>query len=59
AALQIRPPNTQTHKKDQHHVHHGYFHSENDGQKGAARLSDKEKRMVDRVRKLWNNYLTK
>lgn len=47
------------HKGEKPHVHHGYFHSENDGQKGATRLNDKEKRMVDRVRKLWNNYLSK
>lgn len=47
------------HKGEQPHVHHGYFHSENDSPKGAARLTPEEKRMVDRVRKLWNNYLSK
>ena len=38
------------------HVHHGYFHNENDGSKGAANLTPKEKRMVDRVRELWYTY---
>lgn len=47
------------HKREQPHVHHGYFHNENDGPKGATRLSDKEKRMVDRVKRLWDNYLGK
>lgn len=47
------------HKGVQPHVHHGYFHSENDSSKGAARLTPEEKRMVDRVRKLWNNYRSK
>lgn len=47
------------HQGEQPHVHHGYFHYENDGPKGATRLSPEEKRMVDRVRKLWNNYLSK
>lgn len=47
------------HNGETPHVHHGYLHNENDGPKGATRLNDKEKRMVDRVRKLWNNYLSK
>lgn len=47
------------HKGEQPHVHHGYYHSENDGPKGDTRLNSKEKRMVDRVRKLWYSYLGK
>lgn len=37
------------------HTHHGYFHSENDSKKGAARLTSEEKAMVERVRRLWDN----
>lgn len=45
------------HKGMNVHVHHGYFHSENDGIKGATKPNDKEKAMVDLVKKLWYNYL--
>lgn len=31
------------------------FHNENDGKKGAARLTDKERRMVDKVKEFWLN----
>ncbi len=41
------------------HVHHGYYHNENDGQKGSTNLSPEEKRMVARVKELWYNYLSK
>lgn len=37
------------------HAHHGYKHSENDTAKGYARLTPEEKRMVDRVRRIWQN----
>lgn len=37
------------------HTHHGYEHNENDGRGGAANLTPKEKRMVARVRKIWEN----
>lgn len=43
------------HNKMQPHTHHGYFHNENDGKKGAARLIDKERRMVDKVKEFWLN----
>lgn len=46
------------HKGMHEHVHHGYEHSENDGAKGATRLNKKEQEMVDRVRRLWYNYLS-
>ncbi len=47
------------HKGMQPHVHHGYFHNENDGPKGAANPTPEEKRMVETVLKLWYNYLGK
>lgn len=40
-----------THKGMREHVHHGYLHYENDGSKGATNLNDKEKAMVDLVKK--------
>ncbi|CDA88987.1 putative uncharacterized protein [Ruminococcus sp. CAG:563] len=46
---------THYHKKMKPHVHHGYFHNENDNSKGATRLSKKEKKMVDFVIKEWYN----
>lgn len=39
------------------HTHHGYDHNENDSKKGAAKLTPEEKKMVDRVKKLWYNHL--
>lgn len=47
------------HKKMKPHTHHGYRHFENDGPKGAANLTTEEKKMVERVRGLWYNYLNK
>ncbi len=47
------------HKGVQPHVHHGYFHSENDGPKGATQLNAEEKKMVDKVKKLWYAYNSK
>lgn len=38
------------------HSHHGYYHKENDGRKGAAKLTPKEKKMVERVKQLWYDY---
>jgi hypothetical protein len=37
------------------HTHHGYFHNENDSKKGAANLTVKERKMVDRINNLWYN----
>lgn len=45
------------HKKMIPHVHHGYYHKENDGPKGATRLQTKEDRMVERVKKIWYNHI--
>lgn len=47
------------HKGIKPHTHHGYEHNERDGVKGAANLTPSEKKMVDKVRKLWYNYLNK
>ena len=44
-----------SHKGMEPHVHHGYNHSENDGPKGATKLTAKEKKMVDKVERLWKN----
>jgi hypothetical protein len=37
------------------HTHHGYIHNENDGKKGAANLTTEERKMVDRIEKIWYN----
>lgn len=41
------------------HTHHGYNHNENDGKKGAANLTPKEKKMVARILDLWYNRKSK
>lgn len=41
------------------HVHHGYYHNEDDGLKKATGLSPKEKKMEDRVKKVWYDYLSR
>lgn len=35
------------------HTHHGYEHAELDPSKKFAHLTDKEKKMVERVNKIW------
>ncbi len=47
------------HKGMQPHTHHGYKHNENDGKKGAGNLTPEEKKMVERVNRLWYNHLNK
>ncbi|MCM1023841.1 MAG: hypothetical protein NC395_07255 [Prevotella sp.] len=47
------------HQNMQPHTHHGYIHSENDSKKGAANLTTEEKKMVDKVKKLWYDYKKK
>lgn len=37
------------------HTHHGYEHNENDGKKGAANLTTKERKMVDFINRVWYN----
>ena len=46
---------THEHKAMKPHTHHGYFHNENDSKKGAANLTVKERKMVDRINNLWYN----
>ena len=41
------------------HVHHGYFHNENDSVKGFAKLTPQEKSMVAKITDLWHNYKSK
>lgn len=50
---------THKHNKLSLHVHHGYNHNENDGKKGATNLNPDEKRMVERVKKIWYNNLSR
>ncbi|WP_455258415.1 ParB N-terminal domain-containing protein [Peptoniphilus asaccharolyticus] len=38
---------------------HGYNHNKNDGKKGASKLSLKEEKMVEKVNKIWYNYINK
>lgn len=45
------------HKGVQPHTHHGYDHNENDSSKGAANLTTEERLMVDRLTKLWYDYI--
>ncbi|WP_295363723.1 hypothetical protein [uncultured Pseudoramibacter sp.] len=47
------------HKGMQPHTHHGYEHNENDSPKGASHLTAKERKMVERVLKIWHNHLKK
>lgn len=46
---------THFHAKTKPHTHHGYEHSENDSPKGYARLTNEERKMVDRVYRIWQN----
>lgn len=48
-----------SHRGMDNHTHHGYEHNENDSKKGAANLTPEEKKMVDRVKKLWDKYKSK
>lgn len=50
---------THFHEKMSPHTHHGYEHNENDGIKGASNFTPAEKKMVERVRKLWYNHLSR
>lgn len=43
------------HKGVAPHTHHGYFHNERDSKKGASLLTPDEKRMVERVRQIWED----
>ena len=43
------------HKGVSPHTHHGYEHNENDSAKGYANLTTEEKKMVERVKRIWYN----
>lgn len=47
------------HKGIKPHTHHGYEHNENDSQKGASQLTSEERKMVDRINKIWYNNRSK
>lgn len=47
------------HKGMLSHTHHGYEHNEGDSSNGAAKPTTEEKRMIERVRKIWYNNLSK
>ena len=47
------------HKGIKPHTHHGYEHNENDSEKGASKLSTEERKMVDRINKIWYNNRSK
>lgn len=47
------------HDKVQPHTHHGYFHAENDRKKGYAPLTDEERAMVEKVKRIWYNHLSR
>lgn len=38
------------------HIHHGYIHNENDSKKGYAHLTLEEKRLVEKIYKLWYTF---
>lgn len=44
-----------SHGGEKPHTHHGYEHNEKDGAKGYTQLTDAERRMVDRVQRIWYN----
>ena len=46
------------HKGLSEHVHHGYYHDEYEQSKKKATKPDtKETKMIERVTRIWNNYL--
>ena len=47
-----------SHKGLKPHTHHGYFHNEKDSDKGAARLTSKEKALVEMINKAWYDNLS-
>lgn len=46
---------TQSHKKMKPHTHHYEEQTNQNGNKGASKLTIEEKKLVDRVLKLWYN----
>ena len=50
---------THSHEGMNVHTHHGYYHNEKDGPKGGTKPTSKEQQMVDRVKKIWDNHISK
>lgn len=54
---------THYHAEMNPHTHHGYTHNERNGPKGATRLSVglsvEERAMIERIRKIWHNHLSR
>lgn len=50
---------THKHNGNIPHTHHGYKHNEYDSKKGASKLSTEERKMIERVEKIWYNYKSK
>ena len=51
--IDLYPP----HKEMSPHTHHGYWHKENDSKKGASNPTAEKKRMIERVKSIWYNYI--
>lgn len=47
---------THKHKNEMPHTHHGYIHNEKDSKKGASKLTPEERKMVDKIKKIWYNH---
>lgn len=43
------------HKGVSPHTHHGYNHSENDSAKGFANLTTEEKKLLEKINRIWHN----
>ena len=41
------------------HTHHGYFHNEGDSSKGASNPTSEERKMVERLKRIWEDYRSK
>ncbi|MBS5722175.1 MAG: hypothetical protein KHW50_07360 [Clostridium sp.] len=50
---------THKHKNEIPHAHHGYIHNEKDSKKGASKLTPEERKMVDKIKKIWYNHNNK
>lgn len=48
-----------SHRGMKPHVQHGYYGTEETAKAGATRLTTEERKMVDRVLKLWDNHKSK
>lgn len=47
-----------SHQKMKPHVQHGYYGtSDKNGKAGANKLTPQEKKMVERIEKMWDNYV--